>query len=668
MYCKRWIAFAFLILAMLHVNAQQTSPQERPWESILMELMTADDIDADDWEDQYEALCDMEQEPLNINTATREQLLSLPFLNEQQVEDIHVYIYQYGAMRSLGELAMIPSIDYTTRCLLSYFVQCGEIPRPATTLGRMLQYGHHTLLASASVPMYERHGDREGYLGSRYRHDVRYQFQYSDRLRFGLLGAQDAGEPFFSGKNNMGYDYYSFYVEVHRMGKLKSLVVGRYRASWGMGLVMNNDMSLGKMASLSALGSRTYGLRAHASRHAGNYLQGAGATVTLFRGLDLSAFASYRKVDATLTHGDSAISSISNLGYHRTATEMAKKDNVSETTAGANVSWKGYGFSLGATGTFTTYSKDHYPDTSQRYRFYYPSGNDFWNASIDYGYTGHLFSVRGETATGGCHSLATINSVSFTPSSKVSVMAIYRFYGKKYYAMHAKSFGESRRVQNESGGYLGVKWMPTRQVTLQAYTDYAYFAAPTYLAQVSSHAWDNMLQAQYATDRLSITARYQFKQRECDNAEKTGLITKDTHRGRLWVTHSHGAWRLTTQGELSFTRQEQKSFGWLVAEQAGFTCRWLKLSASLGYFHTDDSESSIYAYEQGTLYGYSFASYYGEGIKYSFTARADIGSHLMVIARLSTADYFDRDHISSGYQQIDRSSKTDLQLQVRWRF
>ena len=57
MYCKHWIAFAFLILAMLHVNAQQTSPQERPWESILMELMTADDIDADDWEDQYASNC-----------------------------------------------------------------------------------------------------------------------------------------------------------------------------------------------------------------------------------------------------------------------------------------------------------------------------------------------------------------------------------------------------------------------------------------------------------------------------------------------------------------------------------------------------------------------------------------------------------------------------------
>ena len=664
----RLLAILFFIMAMVPSQAQQTSRQERPWESLLLELMTADDTEASDWEDQYETLCDMEQEPININTATREQLLALPFLNEQQVEDIHVYIYQYGSMKSLGELAMIQSIDYTTRCLLSYFVQCSDIPRPATSLTRMLQYGHHSLMASASIPMYERHGDKEGYLGSRYRHDVRYQFQYSDRLRFGILGAQDAGEPFFAGRNNLGYDYYSFYVEAHRMGKLKSLVVGKFRASWGLGLVMNNDMSLGKMASLSAMGTRTYGLRAHTSRHAANFLQGAGATITLGHGIDLSAFASYRKADATLTHADSAISSISDNGYHRTATEMAKKNNVSETMAGANLSWKGHGFMLGATGTFTTYDKDLAPDTQQRYRTYYPAGNDFWNASIDYGYTGHWFSVRGETATGGCQSLATINSLTLTPSSKISIMALQRFFGKKYYAMHAKSFSEGRRVQNESGAYLGIKWMPTRHLTLQAYTDYAYFAAPTYQAMVSSHAWDNMLQAQYATDAISVSARYRLVSRECDNTEKTALIKKNTHRARLWVTHGQGMWHFTTQGEVAFTDYEENSFGWLVSEQIGFTNQWLRLTASIGYFDTDDSDSNIYAYEQGTIYGYSFASYYGKGIKYAFTARADINSHLMVIARLSTADYFDRDHISSGYQQIDRSSKSDLQLQVRWRF
>lgn len=40
----------------------------------------------------------------------------------------------------------------------------------------------------------------------------------------------------------------------------------------------------------------------------------------------------------------------------------------------------------------------------------------------------------------------------------------------------------------------------------------------------------------------------------------------------------------------------------------------------------------------------------------------------MAIMKLGTTDYFDRNHISSGYQRIDRSSQTDLDLQLRWKF
>ena len=83
---------------------------------------------------------------------------------------------------------------------------------------------------------------------------------------------------------------------------------------------------------------------------------------------------------------------------------------------------------------------------------------------------------------------------------------------------------------------------------------------------------------------------------------------------------------------------------------------------------TDDTESRVYGYESGPLYSYGFRSYDGEGLRYAFTARADLGSRLMVLAHLSTVDYLDRDHISTGYQRIDRSSKTDLNLQLRWRF
>jgi hypothetical protein len=64
----------------------------------------------------------------------------------------------------------------------------------------------------------------------------------------------------------------------------------------------------------------------------------------------------------------------------------------------------------------------------------------------------------------------------------------------------------------------------------------------------------------------------------------------------------------------------------------------------------------------------SFPANYGEGIRYSLFINAAITPSLLVVAKLSTTDYFDRDHISSSYQQIDHSSKTDLELQLRWKF
>jgi hypothetical protein len=68
------------------------------------------------------------------------------------------------------------------------------------------------------------------------------------------------------------------------------------------------------------------------------------------------------------------------------------------------------------------------------------------------------------------------------------------------------------------------------------------------------------------------------------------------------------------------------------------------------------------------LYSFSFPMFYGEGIHYSLNLRADLSRRVMLMAKVTTTDYFDRNHISSGLQQIDHSSMTDLELQLRWKF
>jgi len=489
---KAQIAFVWLLVAWpLSVVAQS---QQRPWEDYLREVVTREDDGEAVWEDMYELMCELEQHPIDINHATREQLEQLPFLSSQQVEGLMAYLYRYGPMKSLGELMMIPSIGYDLRRLLSYFIYISDTPdEPGfPDLRRIVRYGRSELMATVRAPFYERRGDRDGYLGWPYRHWLRYQFSYGDAVKAGVVGAQDAGEPFFAQRNKMGYDYYSAYLQLRGLGRLESLVLGRYRASMGMGLVMNSGFSLGKVAMLQNLGRPSNVLRAHSSRSEASYLQGAGATVTLAKGLSATAFASYRAMDATLGKDGSAATIITS-GYHRTESEMDKKHNLKNTTAGGALRYSRSGLHLGVNAVFTHLDRRLSPNTSILYRQNYPQGHDFLNVSADYGYVSHRLALHGETALNGHGALATINSVSLQLAGGLSLMALQRFYSYRYTALYARSFSDGGSTQNESGLYLGLSWQPSPRLRVMTYTDYAYFPWAKYQVSQSSHSWDHLI-------------------------------------------------------------------------------------------------------------------------------------------------------------------------------
>ena len=109
-------------------------------------------------------------------------------------------------------------------------------------------------------------------------------------------------------------------------------------------------------------------------------------------------------------------------------------------------------------------------------------------------------------------------------------------------------------------------------------------------------------------------------------------------------------------------------WGAMVSGTLAYTHRWLRLNGGLGYFHTDGYNSRVYLYEQGPLYTYSSLQLYGEGLRYWLMARVSLGRNLTLTAKAGVTDYRDRQTIGSGYQQIDGSSQTDLDLQVRWKF
>lgn len=663
---KRLILFCLILCYTIPIVAQQNMT----WEECFEQFYAESEIKESDKEEIFVLLSELAEHPLDLNTATREDLERIPFLNAQQIEDIQAYVYQYHGMRTLGELSMIESLDFQRRQLLSYFVYLSPVSdnKPFPSLKEILSKGHHTLLFTCKAPFYQRKGDINGYLGYPYKHSFRYNFHYNDYFQIGLIGAQDAGEPFFSNKSKFGYDHYSFYIQLRKLGKIKDLVLGRYKLSFGQGLVINNNLSFGKYAALSTLGRQTNGIRVYSSRSSINYLQGAAATIELAHNLDLTTFLSYRTIDATLTsNGD--IKTILNTGYHRTAKEMERKDNASQFTTGGNLNWRCGRLTLGLTALFTHFDKALSPNTDLYYRRYAPSGNDFWNVGINYSYMRKRWSLAGETATCNGGTLATINNISVQVKSNLSLLAMQRYYRYDYTGLFAHGFAEGGKIQNENGLLLGTNWEIKHGLSLVAYTDYSYFSHPRFGSHTASHTWDNVLNLYYTHKVWSLCAGYKLKLREKDDINKTALINEITQRGRLTWNYKAKTWVSKTQLDISVCHYFSNSNGYMASENVTWIPNsWLQLTALLGYFHTDDFASRIYIYERRPLYSFSFPSFYGIGLHYALFARAELSPNLALILQSSTTSYFDRDKISSGLQQINGSTKSDLELQMRWKF
>lgn len=676
-FCASWAQAQSSSLSELGAAPEDSLSASPPWQQLLSDLSASEDFENVAWQDYEEDLEEMAQHPVNLNTATREELERMPFLTASQVEDILFYIYRYGQLKSMSELTLISSIGWYQRQLMScFFYVADDGSKPDfPSLKNIAQYGKHEVMGMLKVPFYERKGDAsgtDGYLGYPYKHGLRYQFRYGNSVKLGFVASQDAGEPFFGGRNTMGYDFYSFYLQVKNLGRWKNITLGRYRLNTGLGLILNNDFGFGKLSALTSLGrSSSCIIRGHSSRSSANYLQGAAATYTLLKGLELTGFLSYRQIDATLSADGGGIKTILKTGLHRTVNEIAKQKVASNTLVGGNISYRHQGWHIGGTAFYTSFSLPLTPNKSQLYKRFAPEGNAFWNASISYGYISHRLTLSGETATGDCGSIATLNAASYLCSDHFTLMALHRFYSARYYSLFSNSFSEGSDVQDENGVYLGFTWIPTHHWSITACSDFAYFAWPKYQTRESTQSWDNLVNILFQPSRvLTVGGRFRYK-------DKAGTTTG---RLRLYATISQKRWSAKTSLDYTMSQTEsamknegdELSKGYMVSEHIGWEWKWKQLKGTLrgclGYFHTSDFASRIYAYEPGLLYQMSFGSYYGEGIRYALVARSEIGSHLLLIAKLGTTDYFDRSHISSGLQEISRSSQTDLEIQVKWKW
>ena len=685
---KRTLLTLIFILCSVGINAQSSLD----WNDFVTEIFDEMNEDEESAQAIILELEELRQRPIDINTATESELHQLPFLSDNQIKDILFYRERNGLYMSMGELMLVSSIDFSTRQRLQLF--CTVVPKATETshptLRNLFRFSEHEFTVRTDIPFYTKDGYRSKsdsvlakspnkiYLGNNNYHSLRYSFSSMNRLFAGIQIEKDGGED--------ELDYVSAYVQYkHNHGLVRNIIIGDYRIGFAQGLVINSNLSFGKLAMLdNSIGSNR-GFTRHSSTMEANYFRGIAVTLKPLQPLTVNAFFSYNKIDGTLrTDTIGFLSSLKSDGLHRTQLERSKRHNLSETTFGGNAT-----LSIGRWMTALTAVHSHLsipllPDCdtpSTIYRRFNPSGTDFTNFSVAYGFSGSTFSVQGETASTADDGIATLNAAQYRLNSTTNISLTQRYYSKDYTSLHASSFGENSSIQNESGVCLSLKCEPLPHLKVAAYADWFYFPWLKYQASESSTGFDFLGQVKYQPNDLSVwQLRYRLKSKQKDvkvSSDQKELYFFTNQQVRLQnssVVNPYLTLKSVASLSMVFKPTDGNALGFGLSEQL----RWKPttdgkqhIDISLTYFHTDDYDSRIYAYEPSLLYSMGMTSYAYHGFRaailFSTPILPRILRDLTLNAKLSVTKYFNRDTIGTAQELIDRSHREDLQIQLRYK-
>ncbi len=642
--------FALLSCSVTAVYPQ--FPESDGWESVLETLLSDEELTADALEelsDMYESL---HAAPLNINMATRDELSMLPFLTDRQIEDIHAYIYMHGPMLTLGELQLTGSLDYATRQLLRHFVYAGP-PSPQKErikLADVLQNGRTEVVARMDIPLYLRDGFKKGtYLGGRLSHNLRWSFNWHNRIRFGVSADKDAGE--------RGYDFWSPYLFIKDMGVLKELAVGNIKAQFGQGLLLGGGFSVGKSMALSSMSRQTQGLKPHSSTGEYGYLRGGGAALG-WGHTTFTLLASRTPVDATLK-GDTVISSFKEDGYHRTSLELSKKHNVTLGMVAANMRYSFRGLRFGLTAMTESLTV---PYKGQR---------RLSGVSTDCSVNRARYSLQVELSLLDSKP-ALIASQTFRLGNGWTANAVVRHYSPEYMSLHSNAMAESS-VQNETGLLAGFAHSG-RDLKVSGYADFFMHPEPRYGASAPSNGMDLRMEADWRLgrrDALYATARFKSKQKDCKYTGQLEYCLTGRYRLR-WMHDCRSGAQLRMQ--FFYVRYDfiaepitngyalTGSFSHSLLEER------LDVDLSAAAFHTQSYDCRVSVYESGFRYSYNFMSLYGKGGRLAVMVRYRLNETMQLNVKAGGTYYLDRDEISSSHQRIASSHKEDISLQFITKF
>lgn len=664
---RKWIycVVGFLLLAAT-VRGQE--PLNADLEELLEPIEEGDEVVG---EELWELLDYYREHPINLNDTNSRELLNLPFINEIQWESLRSYIALYGNLLSWKELRMINGFDSATCVLLRPMVCAVAVEHKyPITWNSLLHHGSSNLMMGVNGTIERARGYQEQiYEGSPFRMYGRYRYRYYDRIELQLSFDKDPGEALFSGSQKYGFDFYGYHLAINDVGIIQKLVVGQYQLQFGQGATLWTGFS--PWGSMNTNVCRyAQGIRPASAFTEYGYLQGVAASVSVAPHLTFTPFYSYVNRDATGTQ------SYYLSGYHRTATEIDKKNQFKEQLFGCNLQYRATHWHIGATAYGMLLDKALVPE-NYVYNQHAFRGDKNFNIGLDGAYHTGRMLFFGEVALSPGGHFAGIAGTEYVVDGDNRVSIYYRNYSPEYQNMYAHAIGQQRNVQNERGFCLNAMVRLPWEVRAMLCADFFQYPWLKYGTYSPSRGSEYRIQLSRSFgNNVAVEVRYRQKRsyRNTTLDDAVQYVVEQINRQQIQtdIRYEVGGWRMVTRIAYAWVGCEfhDAESGFLLYQDVGYQLPHfpLTLTARFALFDVSDYDARLYTVESDMAYNFGSQSFVDQGLRSYVVARYNINEDLCVGFKYAVTAYSNRETVGTGYEQIDGNRRQQWHFQLRWKF
>ena len=680
------------ILAIVLNTAMAQDKRDFDLESFVENLFNLQEADIN-YEDLYEQLLLLYENPVNLNFADRNELQLLYVLSSQQIDALIEYRSTSGKLLTPFELLYIDGFtpDIVESLLPFISIDASEANQDIRPLWqRILTERNNYLIIRYERGLESRRGyqtpeDQSSapYAGSPNKFYIRYRASKPGDFSIGFTAEKDAGEAFVwnHSRNIYGMDFWSGHIMLEKQRNLKKVIVGDFQLQMGQGLLFGGGFGTGKGSeTINTLERNHLGIRPYTSVIEGGFLRGVGATYSLNSNFNITGFFSRLNQGGNVRQGEvdgefeQFFSSIQLSGLHRTASELRNRRQITEMVYGANLHYKPDG--LKQVGLIVSANQFNVPiqRSNQPFNRFEFSGTQNYNASL-YGNLKvadlRFFGEAGISKSGGT---GVILGFTTTLSPRIDFAMITRSYARNFHSLRGSAFGEGSRNINESGVYWGLKYRLNRQFFLTAYYDTFRFPWLRFRLNAPSEGNDYLIRLNY-TPKRTVSMYFQFRRR--NRAQNSNEVVNNAirvlngQRNQILANFqfkANGHLSLKSRIQYStFNLAKEQTQGFAIMQDAVLDFGELIISGRIALFDTEGQENRQYAYERDVLYAFSIPAYSGRGIRNYLLFSYQLNRQIDFWFRVARTTFYDRNQVGTGLEIIDGNTRTDIKLQLRYK-